>query len=138
MTEIIVTQHLKPFRGNLSDADIARLREFVEIVAAGGVTAAQARLGKGKSAISLGLTRLEERLGVKLVARNIVDQRVQPMPLPQRRVYAAEDSYVTSGLKTPLPSAAGLPGVEPSMEETPFGELVYSSRVVVEYSVERR
>ncbi len=59
----------KAFRGNLSDADIARLREFAEIVAAGGITAAQARLGKGKSAISLGLTRLEERLGLRLCER---------------------------------------------------------------------
>ncbi|WP_170990131.1 LysR family transcriptional regulator [Aquamicrobium sp. LC103] len=64
-----MTQPFKPFRGNPSDADIARLREFVEIVAAGGVTAAQARLGKGKSAISLGLTRLEERLGLRLCER---------------------------------------------------------------------
>lgn len=60
---------LKPFRGNLSDTDIAGLREFVEIVEAGGITAAQARLGKGKSAISLGLTRLEERLAMRLCER---------------------------------------------------------------------
>lgn len=59
----------KHFRGKLSDADIARLREFVEIVAAGGITAAEARLGKGKSAISLALTRLEERLGLRLCER---------------------------------------------------------------------
>src|SRR5690606_13361160 len=59
----------KPFRGNLSDADIASLREFVEIVEAGGITAAQARLGKGKSAISLGLSRLEGRLAMRLCER---------------------------------------------------------------------
>ncbi|MBV2143673.1 LysR family transcriptional regulator [Falsochrobactrum sp. TDYN1] len=64
-----MTKHSTPFRGNLSNADIARLREFVEIVSAGGITAAQARLGKGKSAISLGLTRLEERLGLHLCER---------------------------------------------------------------------
>ncbi|WP_158279419.1 LysR family transcriptional regulator [Falsochrobactrum shanghaiense] len=64
-----MTKHATPFRGNLSNADIARLREFVEIVSAGGITAAQARLGKGKSAISLGLTRLEERLGLHLCER---------------------------------------------------------------------
>lgn len=59
----------KPFRGNLSLADIAGLREFVEIVDAGGITAAEARLGKGKSAISLGLSRLEERLSMRLCER---------------------------------------------------------------------
>lgn len=64
-----MTPITKPFRGNLSDADIASLREFVEIVEAGGVTAAQARLGKGKSAISLGLSRLEGRLAMRLCER---------------------------------------------------------------------
>lgn len=64
-----MAQVFKAFRGNLSDADIARLRDFVDIVEAGGITAAQARLGKGKSAISLGLTRLEERLGLRLCER---------------------------------------------------------------------
>lgn len=59
----------KPFRGNLSEADIAGLREFVEIVKAGGITAAQARLGKGKSAISLSLSRLEGRLAMRLCER---------------------------------------------------------------------
>ncbi|MGI6247603.1 MAG: LysR family transcriptional regulator [Pseudochelatococcus sp.] len=59
----------RPFRGNLSEADIAGLREFVEIVDAGGITAAQARLGKGKSAISLGLSRLENRLAMRLCER---------------------------------------------------------------------
>lgn len=64
-----MTQTPKPFRGNLSDIDIAALRDFIEIVEAGGITAAQARLGKGKSAISLGLSRLEERLSLRLCER---------------------------------------------------------------------
>ncbi len=59
----------RAFRGNLSNTDIASLREFVEIVEAGGLTAAQARLGKGKSAISLTLGRLEERLAMRLCER---------------------------------------------------------------------
>lgn len=58
-----------PFRGNLSDIDIAALREFIEIVEAGGITAAQGRLGKGKSAISLTLSRLEARLSMRLCDR---------------------------------------------------------------------
>lgn len=59
----------RAFRGNLSNTDLASLREFVEIVEAGGLTAAQARLGKGKSAISLTLARLEERLAMRLCER---------------------------------------------------------------------
>ena len=58
-----------PFRGNLSDIDLAALREFIEIVEAGGITAAQGRLGKGKSAISLTLSRLESRLSMRLCDR---------------------------------------------------------------------
>lgn len=69
MTKPRLPKPPSPFRGNLSNADIALLREFVEIVAAGGITAAQARLGKGKSAISLGLSRLEKRLGLHLCER---------------------------------------------------------------------
>ena len=64
-----MNQSRTPFRGNLSDADIARLRDFVQIVAAGGITAAEGRLRKGKSAISLGLSRLEQRLGLRLCER---------------------------------------------------------------------
>ena len=64
-----MNQSQTPFRGNLSDADIARLRDFVQIVAAGGITAAEGRLRKGKSAISLGLSRLEQRLGLRLCER---------------------------------------------------------------------
>ena len=62
-------QPKRAFRGNLSDTDLVGLRDFIEIVDAGGITAAQARLGKGKSAISLGLTRLEERLSMRLCER---------------------------------------------------------------------
>lgn len=58
-----------PFRGNLSDIDLAALREFIAIVEAGGITAAEGRLGKGKSAISLTLSRLESRLSMRLCDR---------------------------------------------------------------------
>lgn len=61
--------HQRVFRGRLSDIDIASLREFIEIVEAGGITAAEGRLGKGKSAISLGLSRLESRLSMRLCER---------------------------------------------------------------------
>lgn len=58
-----------PFRKTLSDIDLSALREFIVIVDAGGITAAQGRLGKGKSAISLTLSRLETRLSLRLCER---------------------------------------------------------------------
>ncbi|KZX93829.1 MULTISPECIES: LysR family transcriptional regulator [Roseobacteraceae] len=58
-----------PFSGTLSDVDVSLLREFLEIAAAGGITAAEPRLNKSKSAISIGLTKLEQRLGVRLCER---------------------------------------------------------------------
>ncbi len=58
-----------PFRGNLSDMDINLLRDFMEIVKAGGLTAAEPRLSKSKAAISLGLSKLEHRLGMRLCER---------------------------------------------------------------------
>jgi len=57
------------FRGKLSDGDITLLREFLEISAAGGITAAEHRLNKSKSAISIGLSKLEKRLGIRLCER---------------------------------------------------------------------
>ncbi len=45
-------------------------RVFCEIARAGGITAAADNLGMAKSAVSKQLSRLESRLGVKLVARS--------------------------------------------------------------------
>ncbi|MBB3237207.1 LysR family transcriptional regulator [Phyllobacterium endophyticum] len=50
--------------------DIEDLRTFVEIADAGGVTAAALRLGVSKSMVSRRLVRLEEELGVQLLARS--------------------------------------------------------------------
>jgi len=47
----------------------------------------------------------------------------------------AAPSY--SGRRTAVLAGASL-DEEPAMEETPFGELVFSARVMVEYSVERK
>lgn len=58
-----------PFSGKLGDGDIALLREFVVIVESGGLSAAETRLNKGKSAISLNLKKLEIRLGMTLCLR---------------------------------------------------------------------
>lgn len=49
--------------------DIEELRTFVEVADAGGITAAANRLGVAKSIVSRRLARLEEELGVQLLAR---------------------------------------------------------------------
>lgn len=49
--------------------DIEDLRTFVEVADAGGVSAAALRLGVSKSMVSRRLARLEEELGVQLLAR---------------------------------------------------------------------
>jgi DNA-binding transcriptional LysR family regulator len=49
--------------------DIEDLRTFVEVADAGGVSAAALRLGVSKSMVSRRLVRLEEELGVQLLAR---------------------------------------------------------------------
>jgi DNA-binding transcriptional LysR family regulator len=49
--------------------DIEELRTFVEVADAGGVTSAARRLGVAKSIVSRRLARLEEDLGVQLLAR---------------------------------------------------------------------
>ena len=50
--------------------DIEELRTFVEVADAGGVSPAARRLGVAKSIVSRRLGRLEETLGVQLLARN--------------------------------------------------------------------
>lgn len=49
--------------------EIEDLRSFVEVAAAGGVSAAATRLGVSKSIVSRRLVRLEDELGVQLLAR---------------------------------------------------------------------
>jgi DNA-binding transcriptional LysR family regulator len=49
--------------------DIEELRTFVEVADAGGVTQAARRLGVSKSIVSRRLARLEQDLGVQLLAR---------------------------------------------------------------------
>lgn len=49
--------------------EIEELRTFVEVADAGGVTAAAQRLGVSKSIVGRRLVRLEEDLGIQLLAR---------------------------------------------------------------------
>lgn len=50
--------------------DIEELRTFIEVADAGGVTPAASRLGISKSIVSRRLARLEDELGVQLLARS--------------------------------------------------------------------
>ncbi len=52
-----------------TNLDIEELHTFVEVADAGGVSAAAVRLGVSKSMVSRRLVRLEEELGVQLLAR---------------------------------------------------------------------
>ncbi|ATB27063.1 LysR family transcriptional regulator [Melittangium boletus DSM 14713] len=52
-----------------AELDIEELRTFVEVADAGGVSPAARRLGVSKSMVSRRLARLEEGLGVQLLAR---------------------------------------------------------------------
>src|SRR5258708_34043495 len=49
--------------------DLEHVRTFVDVADAGGVSAAARRLGVSKSIVSRRLVRLEEELGVQLLAR---------------------------------------------------------------------
>lgn len=59
----------EPFRGALADADLRLLRVFRAVVDAGGFQAAEVALNKGRSAISMDITALEQRLGLRLCVR---------------------------------------------------------------------
>lgn len=57
------------FRGNISDTDLRLLRVFRTIVERGGFSSAGLALNKSKSAISLDISHLEQRLGATLCTR---------------------------------------------------------------------
>lgn len=79
----------------------------------------------------------EEKLGVKLVPRNIQDQKQFAAPVLRPSYRAFNDSagtYKAGG----VPRAPSVEQAEASEEETPFGELIFTARVLVEYAVERK
>lgn len=53
----------------MADTDIRLLRVFLAVVESGGFAASEVKLNKSKSAISLDISNLEERLGVRLCER---------------------------------------------------------------------
>lgn len=57
------------FRGRLADADLRLLRVFRSVVEQGGFAGAELALGKGKSAVSMDIAHLEQRLGTRLCRR---------------------------------------------------------------------
>ncbi len=79
----------------------------------------------------------EEKLGVKLVPKRFVE--LPPAPAPSDRRYY-DSSYTPSsrGLDktTAIPGHAAIGAVEES--GSPFGELIFSARVTVEYTVESK
>lgn len=82
----------------------------------------------------------EEKLGVKLAAKNIVDANQAPIVMASRRYVGAsggtQPSY--SGDLLMKPTVRALEQREDAEGETPFGELVFSARVMVEYAIERK
>ncbi|MCS3417686.1 DNA-binding transcriptional LysR family regulator [Pseudomonas sp. BIGb0450] len=50
--------------------DFRELQAFISVVRAGGITAAAASLGVSKSTVSMQITRLEKRLGTRLLTRS--------------------------------------------------------------------
>nr|WP_257017979.1 LysR family transcriptional regulator [Sphingopyxis sp. JAI108] len=62
-------QNATPCRAKGNDVQIEELRTFVEVADARGITAAARRLGVSKSIVSRRLARLEQNLGVQLLAR---------------------------------------------------------------------
>lgn len=78
----------------------------------------------------------EEKLGVKLVVKTIQNQTQVPSPIPVRRYAAAyeKSDYASSTASTPLPAAGVVAGADE--QQTPFGELIFSTRLLVEFSVQ--
>lgn len=56
-------------QGNLSESDLRLLRVFAKVVEAGGFSAAQIELNISQSTISMHMTALEQRLGMRLCQR---------------------------------------------------------------------
>jgi len=81
-------------------------------------------------------TIYEQKLGIKLAPRNIRDQTSPPEPLPSRG-YGSDSGYAASSLSRELasPAKAGGAGEVGTVGRTAFGELVFSARVAVEYTV---
>jgi uncharacterized protein YggE len=79
----------------------------------------------------------EEKLGVKLTAKRFTEAMVVPVQ-PDRKYYGA--SYASGSRFDKTTSIPGQKSGEEGIEEfgSPFGELVFSARITVEYAVESK
>jgi uncharacterized protein YggE len=82
----------------------------------------------------------EEKLGVKLVAKRFVDFNVEPRPVERNRQYYGLRYSTSSGDSGPGIQGGSSPtlaaAARETMDESPFGELMFTARVTVEYAVE--
>lgn len=84
--------------------DIEELRTFVEVADAGGVSPAARRLGLAKSVVSRRLLRLEEDLGVQLLARTTRGAALTEAGTTFRDYAARVCAEIDSARETLLPS----------------------------------
>ena len=80
----------------------------------------------------------EEKLGVKLAPKSIQDQRQAPILAARRQAYESGDLKQSRSYTTSLPAAQSAQLSEVTAEESPFGELTYTARILVDYTVERK
>ena len=83
--------------GNLGETDIRELRVFAKVVEAGGFSAAQIELNISQSTISLHMTALEQRLGMRLCKRGrsgfSLTDKGQLVYQASQRLFAALDEF---------------------------------------------
>ncbi len=93
--------------GNLREIDIKRLRIFMTIVECGGFVQAQNELGLSASTISVRMSELEDRLGLRLCQRGRAGFFMTP---EGEAVYKACQSLVVAheGFNTAISSAKGM------------------------------
>jgi DNA-binding transcriptional LysR family regulator len=84
--------------------DIEELRTFVEVADAGGVSPAARRLGVSKSIVSRRLARLEESLGVQLLARTTHGAALTEAGATFREHAARVCAEIDAATETLLPS----------------------------------
>lgn len=83
--------------------DIDELRTFVEVADAGGVSPAARRLGVSKSIVSRRLARIEEELGIQLLARTTRGAALTEAGLTFRDHAARVCAEIDTALETILP-----------------------------------
>ena len=110
----------------LTYLDPACIRAFVTVADCGGFTAASQRLGRGQSAVSLQIKRLEEQLGVQLLDRRtrqvgltpagerLIERARKLLALQRELVLSASSPEVTGAVRLGVPedfASTHLPGL---------------------------